>query len=198
MPYTKYNLFYKRLKRKPRSTEYRQRKGPKLSKINTHKRKEIQNNNRLEIQTDTPFENLNTIFGNDVSLDTNESNSQTEQLQTPSQSEIDQINIQYINNNNRDDHDDDDDNDANQEILCQALVSLSYAANMTHSALSLVAEFTQLVTNFSNIPKKFRDLSTRVTNDKINYDKIWYCQSCLFEVQLSKPSQRECMQCATR
>ncbi len=168
--------------RQPSKTEYRHRVGPKLSKINTQKQKEIQNNNRLEIQTDTPFENLNTIFGSDVLLDTNESNSQTDQHQTPSQSEIDQINIHYINNKNRDDHDDDDDNDTNQEILCQALVSLSYAAYMTHSALSLVAEFTQLVTNFSNIPTKFRDLCTRVTNDKINYDKIWYCQSCLFKV----------------
>ena len=187
MPYAKYNLYYKSNIRPPRRSAYRKRKKNGTTSVS----KKQCTNNEIHRQIITN-ETTNTFDEIQALTESQPQITQSHQA-TIIHDDYEQNQIQYINHT-----EDEEEAQISEDLLCQTLVSLSYAANLTHSALSLVAEFTQLVSNQNNLPKKFRDLMTRVTNESVNYTKTWFCQKCLVEITLSKKSQRECERCSTR
>jgi rubrerythrin len=190
MPYSKYNLYYKNKTRKPRSTEHYNRHKNKNKKSTLASKSFCEPGQTIKNDF-VDFRSHDTI--NDYvdfhSLDTTQIVSNISQVNES----VDFNEIRYISNRNPNE----DESQLNEDLICQSLVSLSYATNMTHSALPLVAELTQLVTNSNNMPKRFRDLVTRVSNE-VNYTKIWFCQSCSVQIILSKPTQRECEICKNR
>jgi rubrerythrin len=195
MPYSKYNLYYKNKTRKPRMTEYRSK--PNNRRQKTHSYKLISYNNLNDSMA--KFDDHSMDFASQSiliqNLTNNEPIAQTTSgpIAQTHQDDHELNEINYITNDISN-----DDSELNEDLICQTLVSLSYATNMTHSALSLVAELTQLVTNSNNMPKKFRDLITRVSKDQVDYTKIWFCQTCNVQIVLNKPSQRECEYCNKR
>lgn len=88
----------------------------------------------------------------------------------------------------------DDNNPPNENILCASLLTVFFNANLTQEALKIVIEHTQLFTNIK-IPKTFNQLMVRINNEKLDYEKVWFCQYCEVKCELSNTKQRICSSC---
>jgi len=72
-------------------------------------------------------------------------------------------------------------------------MTLFFCGNLTQTALKLIIQHTQLFTHIQ-IPKTFDQLISRI-EEELNYDKVWFCQTCNTEVKLDNNKQRYCKKC---
>ena len=85
------------------------------------------------------------------------------------------------------------------EMAC-ALLAAFFGGKMTQHALSLVLKFVNILTN-GELPKRFDELSKIILSkneDKIKYNKKWYCCICKIFVSTDNRFQRTCNNCKER
>jgi hypothetical protein len=127
MPYSKYNLYYKNKTRKPRMTEYRSK--PNNRRQKTHSYKLISYNNLNDSMA--KFDDHSMDFASQSiliqNLTNNEPIAQTTSgpIAQTHQDDHELNEINYITNDISN-----DDSELNEDLICQTLVSLSYATNM--------------------------------------------------------------------
>ena len=165
MPPTKYFQYYKNNSRIPRMTLYRRRQTLLNGRRQITRTTAIASQLNETQANETPENQNEKCIANETTTETRQN--QVEQDTNTIEDETRRFELILENTSS--------DPQLSEELLCQCLISLSYAANLTHSALSLVAELANLISDFSNIPKKFRHLNTRVSEDNLNYTKIWIC-----------------------
>ena len=86
-------------------------------------------------------------------------------------------------------------NTTNEEsLMCASLLTVFFSGHLTQTALKLVIEHTQLFTA-NKLPKSFNQLILRVQNEKLEYEKIWFCQNCHLKIDLNDSKQRICLTC---
>ena len=83
------------------------------------------------------------------------------------------------------------------DLICTALLSLFFSGKFTRESFKQIIELSQLLTNIK-IPKTFEQLMLRVSEEKLDYTKVFFCQQCVTQVDLSNSKQRTCGQCNNR
>jgi hypothetical protein len=86
------------------------------------------------------------------------------------------------------------DKDEQMKYMSISLLSLFFAGNFTQVGLQLIVSHLQNFIEFK-IPKTFDQMLNRVQGRSLEYEKIWFCQTCNTEVKLENYYQRDCSSC---